>query len=141
MNPYTPTAEQVGRFRQLIAHLRTMPPESFEFHEVYRESHRGCGSVGCAVGQSVVLWPELVSVKSEDCGTRLVVNGVNLHYWRAGAQLFGIDPDDSYRLFTPQEQPDEIPKCYDEASAIEVAEMLASYLELYLDTPSETTAV
>lgn len=121
MNPYTPTAEQLGRFRQLIAHLRKMPPEQFDFQYVHKNT--GCRSVGCAVGQAPIYL------------------GISMAYWRVASNLFGMSHGDTEALFTPEMQPEELPMCYGRASAVEVADMLERYLELYLETPSETPAV
>lgn len=134
MNPYTPTAEQLGRFRQLIAHLRTMPPEQFDFQYIHKNT--GCGSAGCAVGQAPILWPELVQHISQEHEIGLGYLGVRMAYWRVASNLFGMSGGDAEALFTPEMQPEELPMCYDRASVDEVADMLDRYLELYLETPA-----
>ncbi len=132
MHPYNPTPIQRERLVTLIAHLRKMPTKRFDFQRVYLKTSL-CGAVGCAVGQALYLWPDLITINPEPKWGAEVLQycGVNMMYWRIAHQLFGIEPSDGEDIFTPDSQPSELPQCQDDASPVEVADMLQAYLDFH----------
>ena len=123
-----------ARLRQLIAYLRVLPPEQFDFGVVIEE--RACGTVGCAMGHCAILFPELVE-RDTSCKTWDVqmrgVNNPGQDYGTVGRDLFGMGLDTAEQVFTPEWQRlvhDDLPMVYHDATPSQVADMLERYIEL-----------
>lgn len=118
-----------ARLRQLIAYLRVLPPEQFDFGVVIEE--RACGTVGCAMGHCAILSPELVKRDWEwyDVKTK---NSCIGNYRTVAGELFGMGSKECC-IFSPGAQKlvhEKLPNRRRSATPSQVADMLERYIEL-----------
>jgi len=147
MNPYTPTPIQLQRLKTLIEFLKTLPESKFDFAKVRKQ--RACGTVACAMGWTPEIFP-YVSI-SETPLNILITPGIGeraMRYWEAASHLFGIEDDDAYILFSPDDSETpcsdlNLPWCDESATPFRVALRLQYYLSTYLTqtTPTATTTI
>jgi hypothetical protein len=139
MNTILPKMTPKGkeRLRELIAGLRELPDEAFNFR-VLRENS-SCGTVACAIGWTPEIFPDLVKVDVSMGHPRVVhIATGETSYWIAH-ELFGISEDQASWLFYPCRQhhlSPLLPICDDDATPDEVAAMLEKYIELTEKTHS-----
>lgn len=147
------------RMLKLATYLEKLDPKAFDFGSVINTRHtwsergmikaemkHGCGTVGCAMGHCVIVFPRLVefslgqnipldSVYAEIMNIKAkpeLTEELTTGYMNLAHFLFGIPEEDAYHLFTPTEQYD-LPmntKILDQhAKPKEVAKMLRQYVE------------
>jgi hypothetical protein len=125
------------RLRELIAGLRELPDQAFNFG-VFRE-HNACGTVACAIGWTPEIFPDLVKVDMSMGYPRVVhiATGAT-SYWIA-RELFRIKHTHAEWLFNPFGQHKVsplLPICGIYATPDDVAAMLEKYIELTEKTHS-----
>lgn len=121
---------RLDKLRKLAAHLRTVPPENFDFGTVW------CGTVGCAMGHAVSVFPEEVEFSDPDtCNYQdlRAIDRSSFGYAACAAALFNLDMEDAAYLFTPRNadcvHPD-LPYLSPLASNGLVADMLEQFCQL-----------
>lgn len=90
------------RLRKLADFLDTLSPSQFDFNHVrgtYRETD-DCGTVGCAIGWTPVVFPRLMKFTEGKQGVVHRSTGSD-DYDIVGQELFGISLDDAFALFGP----------------------------------------
>lgn len=89
------------RLEKLAAFLDTLPRKKFRFDRVWR--FQECGTVGCAIGWTPVVFPHLVrrSAQTSQLFYRGKAGRSLQSYDGVAAWLFGMSKDDAVRLFTP----------------------------------------
>jgi hypothetical protein len=125
------------RLRELIAGLRELPDEAFNFR-VLREDN-SCGTVACALGWTPEIFPDLVKVDMSMGHPRVVHIATGSTSLSIAYELFGISPEHAEGLFNPSEQhgiSPLLPICGRDATPDEVAAMLEKYIELTEKTHS-----
>lgn len=118
------------RLRKLIAFLRNLPRNKFSFGVVREETK--CGTVGCAIGWTPEVFPELVSPprNSESC---LLFRGEARCFKGVASELFGMDFYMAEDLFSTGAQllvHSGLPLCHCQATPKQVASMLEKFLAL-----------
>lgn len=102
------------RMLKLAAFLRELPRKQFKFSEIVKKGPK-CGTVGCAMGWTPVLFPHLVKAELEedleDGTKRFDVKTKNSYgYTNVAREIFDIqdegdlvfdDEGGAYELFTP----------------------------------------
>jgi len=115
------------RMQRMIAYLRELPPERFDYNTIAKDE---CGSVGCVIGHTPHIFPEFAKYKRCDEGIRVEVDGLT-SYVKAGAIIFGLNEYVSEDLFTAGAhfiRRLKLPVCDPNATPTEVADMLESFL-------------
>lgn len=124
---------KLGRERlvKMIAYLRVLPEEFFDFSIV--ASGRGCGTVGCVIGHTPNVFPELCSIwKGAESTFSVCFKGDPMHYAAVGEELFGMDFDVADELFSPDAQEIDdvhLNRVWDDSTPADVADMLQSFLD------------
>jgi len=131
MTTELPSLPDLGkaRLRQLIAYLRVLPSEQFDFGVVIEE--RACGTVGCAMGHCAILFPELVRQDWEWFDVRTKSNRSS-NYRTVASELFGMCIQET-NIFSPLGQRlvhDKLPECRRKSTPSQVAAMLETFIEL-----------
>lgn len=75
--------EQVHKDRcaKLIAFLKELPPEKFDMENYVTEAKNGCGTVCCAVGWMLAVFPEDFKWRKLPCGRGVYVECVDLDWF------------------------------------------------------------
>lgn len=122
---------RLDKLRKLAAHLRTVPPENFDFGTVW------CGTVGCAMGHAVSVFPEELALGEADPydGFRDTewMNGSAEGYIHCAKRVFNIEWNDASDLFTPrfaQRIHEDLPRLDRYSHPTEVADMLEQFCQL-----------
>lgn len=122
----------IARLKKLIAFLRKLPEEKFQFETEYEKLPRQkCPTVACAIGWTPAVFPELVGWAHER--GLFLWKGRKLAYSCLAEELFGIPSPKSVNLFYPNDQKEVdplLPLCGRDAKPEEVANMLEKFLEL-----------
>lgn len=120
------------RLQKLADFLRKLPPERFHFGKVVIHE-TSCGTIGCAMGWTPAVFPELVEW-SKGKGTYPLTycpNGGPVDYDDLASTIFDIDRDDAFCLFTPEHQNeldmDDLPV---NATPSQVADLIEEYIRL-----------
>jgi len=120
------------RMQRMIAYLRELPPERFCFGSVIKAG-RGCGTIGCVIGHTPIMFPELVQYE-DNAGDGLRSKGGAPFFEEIGEEVFQVSYVTSEALFTPRCQYSlgrlglALGKMDSNASPTEVADMLESFL-------------
>lgn len=107
----------ITRLNKLADYLDTLNIEQFNFDFVAKKVDKTdtitCGTVGCAIGFTPVVFPDLVEWKKRDyheidekvqAVTVVFIGDANDYdYKEIGVKLFDISGDESERLFTPNQ--------------------------------------
>ena len=120
---------RVDRLQKLIAFLKELDPKSFDFGIVHAEFT--CGTVGCAMGWTPVVFDEVQWPKGEHFDLRY--NGEDYDYDVFAKKFFELEGRDGVNLFTPHCQQELNPPLTEldtSATPIQVAEMLETYIKL-----------
>lgn len=120
------------RLLQLAAFLRKLPPERFDFGKVV-EHATPCGTIGCAMGWTPAVFPELVewTKEEETWPLTLVETGQPTDYDALASVIFEIDEDDAFSLFTPLNQLHlGLKRIESDATPSQVADLIEQYVEL-----------
>jgi hypothetical protein len=131
--PMTPKGKE--RMRELIAGLRELPDEAFNFGVV--RARKACRTVACAIGWTPEIFPDLVKVDMSTGYPVSIARGsssLSIAY-----ELFEISHTHAKGLFNPSEQhrvSPLLPNCGRDATPDEVAAMLEKYIELTEKTHS-----
>lgn len=97
---------QKDRMRKLIGFLRELPKEQFDFRHVVSEFEGDCCTVGCAIGWTPKVFPELVKWDHLDLAmdVRLIGSTDESDYAEVASALFGLPAVMSSDLFCPMLQ-------------------------------------
>jgi len=121
---------RLDKLRKLAAHLRTVPPENFDFGTVW------CGTVGCAMGHAVSVFPEelkLYQIGSSSSFEVEMRDESACGYEDAAEVLFNLEWQDANDLFTPGKANHihpNLPELPNYASATQVADLLEQFCQL-----------
>jgi hypothetical protein len=137
----------INRMRRLIKFLRNLPAENFNFAYVsaggikkgVKLGNRECGAVGCAIGWTPRVFPNIVEYAPRSENKFIFVNGVGgpENYRRVAEKLFGIDFSTAHALFTPNCQSllEGLTDLSIHATSNEVADMLEEFLKTQTTSP------
>lgn len=120
------------RLLQLASFLRKLPPERFDFSRVVRHE-TPCGTIGCAMGWTPAVFPELVEWTKDKYLYPLTLcsTGYPMDYDAIASRIFEMDQGEAFRLFTPGEQGElDMEELEDNATPSQVADLIEEYIKL-----------
>lgn len=120
------------RLLKLASFLRKLPPERFDFGKVVQHETPRCGTIGCAIGWTPAVFPDLVEWSKVHADGLKLNQDPSLHYYEEIAgDLFGMDYCDAMDLFTPMNQRQLGLKNLDwDATPYQVADLIEQYVEM-----------
>jgi hypothetical protein len=135
-------AVNIKRLLKLASFLQKLPDSHFNFGVVRNRCKKSkentCGTVGCAIGWTPSVFPELVRLGRAELswrrgGSRLPVMRIgefkNDPYYESVARgLFGMSKSHAFNLFTPYRQsPADQDYCLEGATPKQVAKRIRTY--------------
>lgn len=120
------------RLLKLASFLRKLPPERFDFGVVVKHE-TSCGTVGCAMGWTPAVFPDLVEwTKDEEAWPlTLTKTGKPTDYDTLASEIFEIGEDDAFSLFTPFNQGCiGLTRLPSDATPSQVADLIEEYIKL-----------
>lgn len=125
-----------SRLLKLADYLDVLPEKQFDFSRVSDSTGEdeskdySCGSVGCAVGHTPYIWPELV--KFNGLNLSLLNNSYEetfVNYLNVAMFLFDLDLDDSMFLFSPPGKKEGDGRLSSNATPKQVSDRIRQFIE------------
>jgi len=129
-----------GRLLRLAAYLDKIPPRKFDFSSVWRPTE--CGSVGCAIGYTPKVFPNLI--KRKRCDTyqnriyyHICIDNEVIDFVTAGMKLFNLSSSESECLFSSFQtvMPWNTKIVTEDATPKEVAESIRNFVKWRRNNP------
>lgn len=124
------------RLLKLASFLRKLPPERFDFGKIVQHETPRCGTIGCAIGWTPAVFPDLVEWTkdwSEVSWTYplTLISGCDADYDEVAQELFEMGEDDALNLFTPRKQSRiGLDNLDHDATPSQVADLIEEYIRL-----------
>lgn len=98
------TKTHIMRLEKLAAFLDKLPRKKFDFSDVVTafDPEKYCGTVGCAIGWTPAVFPDLVEWGRNCYGANVFLRATHRGgYNHVAENLFGVTYDESEKLFSP----------------------------------------
>jgi len=122
------------RLAKLADYLDTVPRKLFKFNLVVKEGT--CGTVGCAIGHSVKVFPRLLSY--DPALDRVVTKNEHAMWYRDIAmEIFGMTNHQAGGVFGPDNQRDELGRKYSNLGGNATPKQVAKLIRKFLNDPDQ----